>query len=457
MFFGERLYADFFNFTFPGTQDVYYLCFRTFGLRSWIPNATALVLGLAVATLTFAVGTRVLAARWACIAAIVSACLGYGAAVSPTHHFFCITAVLAAVVWIPVKESMLRWAAVGTALAFAIWFSQLRGLSVALVIAIVILSGMYSAETPRWAIRLRELSCYVGMLVAVLAILLTPSVHHVGISRFLDCTIDFTFKHGRALRDNQFFYNFTWEGLGIRPGLWNLRHVLEPLLILILIPSICALIFTLLIRSSRDYVSRHRLVFVMTAVLWFSFASVLPSPSQSRIAPDASLGFIALFWFLKEHVRSARWIAMTLLVISLCLVGYRLRPTEIMIMGTPAGRIAVNPSEYGSLLWEIQHIKPGSYFLSAGYGDYFPLSARSPIPSAFLTNTPYTPAWQVEKTVENLQEKDVRYIKWNTKELDVQHSASPAGDNLGPLRDYTRKHYRLIFSKDDCEYFERVN
>ena len=36
MLFGEVLYRDFFQMTFPGTELLYYWAFRLFGLRTWM-------------------------------------------------------------------------------------------------------------------------------------------------------------------------------------------------------------------------------------------------------------------------------------------------------------------------------------------------------------------------------------------------------------------------------------
>ena len=45
---GEALYRDFFELTYPGAPFVYATLFRMFGLRSWIPSAVFIALGLAL-------------------------------------------------------------------------------------------------------------------------------------------------------------------------------------------------------------------------------------------------------------------------------------------------------------------------------------------------------------------------------------------------------------------------
>ena len=46
MFGGQMIYRDFFQFTLPATQVVYLFLFKIFGVRTWIPNAMLIVLGV---------------------------------------------------------------------------------------------------------------------------------------------------------------------------------------------------------------------------------------------------------------------------------------------------------------------------------------------------------------------------------------------------------------------------
>ena len=42
---GQAIYKDFFQYTTPGTELVYFVLFRLFGPRAWIPNAMLFDLG----------------------------------------------------------------------------------------------------------------------------------------------------------------------------------------------------------------------------------------------------------------------------------------------------------------------------------------------------------------------------------------------------------------------------
>jgi hypothetical protein len=64
MFFGEVLYRDFFQMTFPGTELLYLAAFKFFGLRTWIPDALLVITGATLASLIYSISRSVLPARY---------------------------------------------------------------------------------------------------------------------------------------------------------------------------------------------------------------------------------------------------------------------------------------------------------------------------------------------------------------------------------------------------------
>src|SRR5207244_1073371 len=55
---GQAIYKDFFQYTTPGTELVYFVLFRLFGPRAWIPNAMLFALGLSVTWLSIAISRK---------------------------------------------------------------------------------------------------------------------------------------------------------------------------------------------------------------------------------------------------------------------------------------------------------------------------------------------------------------------------------------------------------------
>lgn len=60
MFEGQTMYADFFQFTPPGTEFVYFCLFKLAGVRLWIPSVVLLLLGFGLMWLSVVVAKRLM-------------------------------------------------------------------------------------------------------------------------------------------------------------------------------------------------------------------------------------------------------------------------------------------------------------------------------------------------------------------------------------------------------------
>ena len=64
MYRGEALYLDFFEYTFPGTQVVYFFLLNLFGTKFWVINLVIFVQGLTQAVLGLAISKALFGNRW---------------------------------------------------------------------------------------------------------------------------------------------------------------------------------------------------------------------------------------------------------------------------------------------------------------------------------------------------------------------------------------------------------
>src|SRR5215471_21684531 len=90
MLHGERVYQDFFQFTPPGTDLVYFAIFKIFGPHIWVTNAVVLALGIAVSLLCFRIARQIMERPLALLATLLFATLIYGRLLNATHHWFSI-------------------------------------------------------------------------------------------------------------------------------------------------------------------------------------------------------------------------------------------------------------------------------------------------------------------------------------------------------------------------------
>ncbi|HEV2444447.1 MAG TPA: hypothetical protein VGS58_00935, partial [Candidatus Sulfopaludibacter sp.] len=55
---GQVIYRDFFQFTPPGTETLYWMLFKLWGVRAWIPEGALLGLGVALTWLSIVISRR---------------------------------------------------------------------------------------------------------------------------------------------------------------------------------------------------------------------------------------------------------------------------------------------------------------------------------------------------------------------------------------------------------------
>ena len=74
---GQIIYRDFFQFTTPGTESVYFLLFRLLGVHAWIPNVTVAALGLGLVSLAIFLSKRIVAGASVFLAAVLFLVLSF--------------------------------------------------------------------------------------------------------------------------------------------------------------------------------------------------------------------------------------------------------------------------------------------------------------------------------------------------------------------------------------------
>ena len=107
LFQGDRMYADFFEFTFPGSQAFYWCAFSLFGLRYWILGATIIAIAGASAWMCLAIAKRVIGGCFYFLPALVYVFYGFRwLGVDGSHRMFSPIFIMAAVV-VARKEGLL--------------------------------------------------------------------------------------------------------------------------------------------------------------------------------------------------------------------------------------------------------------------------------------------------------------------------------------------------------------
>lgn len=72
----------------------------------------------------------------------------------------------------------------------------------------------------------------------------------------------------------------------------------------------------------------------------------------------------------------------------------------------------------------------------------FPLLLRNPGKVSFLLNNNYSPAWQVNQTMTDIDGKKPGFIIWD-EVWDKVLEVIDEGENLAPLQNYLKRNYEL--------------
>jgi len=452
MYQGEMIYRDVFEFLTPGTALVNFVMFKIFGLRPWIPDLLALLMGLALAAIGIAISRKLMHPMLALLPSAVFIVSERAFLNDPTHHWYSVLATLAAIAVLLERRTPVRIAAAGMFCGLCACFTQTSGLAVVVGFA-VFLWWESRQRHEDWRGLLRKEAWLLTSFFATFLAVIAYFISEAGPARFFWCTVVFVLKYHSAEAPA----NKLMVMMAEFPVLTSLRAFLYSFAHWLFLFAVTPLIFILFFgrywwKSSRkpfEYWERPMLVAI---VGFFMLLSIAPAPDGFRMAVTAFPALILLVWFLDSPRKLAQGLAAAITVATLVIALYSVaahEPQPVGIMATPHGELAfTDPTLYQEDLWIQQHTHPSEYFYEPLSQDaYFYLDLRNPTPLSSIENNGYTPPEQVADIIRGLDRHRVRYILWSRQALDVpQSSKNPSNDYLGPLRTYVHSHYTVVKS-----------
>ena len=231
---GEVIYRDFFEFIFPGTQVLYALLFKLFGVHLWIPAAMLVVLGLVLSGLMFAISARLMPAKSALLPGFLFVTLAFGNALDATHHWYSTLAATGALALLMDGRSFGRLAGAGALCGLAACFTQSRGALALLGFGVFLVWECHAGRRGlRWLAKSE--ACLLSSFLAVVAPFVGYFVFKVGFGRFFYCTFTFIRRYYSFFdRNNLGVYMVdvpAYEGILEWPAvaIWLFIHALVPL------------------------------------------------------------------------------------------------------------------------------------------------------------------------------------------------------------------------------------
>jgi hypothetical protein len=399
---GELVYRDFFEFTPPGTDLAYLAAFRLFGSGVWVTNLVVLSLGAALSWLCYRLARSIMQRAWAALTASLFLVFDYGSWMDGTHHWFSMLAVMAALAVLLQPTSSARLLTCGALLGAASFFTQTRGVMVAMGVASYLVWQRFQMRQS-WPDCLKRQSLLVVSFLAAWAVVSSYFIVKVGIWRLWYFQITFVREYMR----NQ------WNGLPPdRLITWPLRY----LIVYLAMPVLCALALGTLLKTQRHMPpvrsSRIALLAFVSAAL---FLEVAQSANSLRVYCVAIPSIVLAMWLIGDLAGRYRPYLTKLLCAGVIAVAahqtWSRHVQPLVTMDLPGGRIAAVPLAGEKLSWIARHTQPGQYFFQSRLpGVYLPLALRIPTFTFLFHET--RPEF-LDLSMRQLQQKRVRYILWS--------------------------------------------
>jgi 4-amino-4-deoxy-L-arabinose transferase-like glycosyltransferase len=445
MLHGERVYQDFFQFTPPGTDLVYFTVFKIFGPHIWVTNAMVLVLGVAVSLVCFRLARQLLERRLALLATFLFSTLIYGRLLNATHHWFSILLIMTAVAIVMEQRSLKRIAIAAALLGLATFFTQTHGIAAGAAFAAFLLWEHTTARRP-W----RELAVKEAMLILGFGVVLYAAYAHYLAAIGLRGIWYFQFTHviRYLLASRAPFF-----GLPEAPSWRRLTVVGPPVAVYVLL----AIIYPLILIACWKHKNRDRpmlLAFVGLSLL----LEVLLNPNWLRLYAISMPAIILLIWIVgqarsRRYTAGLLWLATAVLAINQI---WSAQFRDLTIGKLRGGKVAASPETYEKLRWVNDHTAAEEYFFQAPWpGMYLALELRNPVFLDTASTFEETRPEYIQKAIQQLEARRVRYILWSPS-LDGANPLRPRGYQLEPLRSYLHSSYQraLVFPVGE-EIWER--
>jgi hypothetical protein len=449
---GQMIYRDYDHFTLPGTDLVYTMLFKLFGVRAWIPQGMLIVLGVSMVYLLICISRKLMRGAAVYLPGLLFITLPFAGYLDATHHWYSTVATTAAVAILIEERSPARLVWAGVLLGVATFFTQSM---VLLPIGLALfLLWERTRKGDSWGLLLQKEFSLLASFLATIASCLAYFVWKVGIKQLFYYTVVFVVKYYPADWFN------TWRVyLTGRPQLHVWTGWLELpafALIHLIVPAVYILFLSSYARKSRKESEElwNRLMLInFTGV--FLFLTVASAPASTRLYAVSPPALVLLTWFLDSpHKVERSWLRLLFLTVFAAAIA---RPLVTQIgwkacLDLPTGRTAFfEPVLYEKTKWIAERTRPFDYF----FGDQlmsFDLRLRNVGRIPFLRPTDYTRPEEVRDTIQALEKFKVRFVSWYSG-LDHEKRAAqrPEGNHLAPIRTYLHQHYHIahIFANGD--------
>ncbi len=448
---GERLYIDFFQFSFPGGQVFYLLLFAIFGVKYWLLNFAIVATWTLTFWLALRISKRVIDGPLAYMPPMLFAFFGlrwFG--LDGSHRSLSPVFIWIALLLLLWARTPILLALAGALCAASAFFTQQRGLVAAVAIAVFVAVDNY-ARSESLKKTVKDVAI-VGISFGVtLAALCSYFIATAGLGNFLASTLEYPSKYyhydpsnnpGVFLRHLR--YTFSSEALTLEfvPALFYAFGV----------PIALIVFFAVYLRYRKQHDWEFWRTPMLVAILAVFLVLSTTAPSQVRYFPIAIPSLVLTFWLVNFFGVLKRYQLLLVRIACLCLIAVSAfllikiqRRADYKSLTTTRGTMLyVQSDAMERYAFLNEHTKPGDFVFETPFPCvYFMLDLRNASRYSQFVPSEYTRPEQVFAAVNDLEITRPRYILWSGKN-NVLDAERQKGDNLGPLSKYILDKYEPV-------------
>ncbi|AEU35029.1 hypothetical protein AciX8_0679 [Granulicella mallensis MP5ACTX8] len=437
---GQMPYRDYFQFLTPGTDLIYSLLFRWFGVELWIPNLTMACLAAIAMWLMMLAARRVLRGMALALPALFLIGFGLAGSLDATHHWFSTIIAMTAMLVLMRDIQPRHIAFAGALCGVAASFTQTKGALITIGFLIYLLWKSIDGKEPARVFWYRS-----SLLLAVaLSIFFAINLHFillVGWTKWVQAVIVFPLRYYSSI-PGQTGFNLLAQMRGQK-----ILGRISVCFICGVVISVYPIFLLVLVRKRRTERREPWDQLFLLAITGFSmFLTVAPGMTALRVSTVSLPAMVLLAWLL-SRVRGPILLAgQAIAVFSFAAAIYMSIQTQRATwnyLTLPAGRSAIpDRGRYELYRWTAEHTHPGDICFGVSY-IYLPLWLHSPAPIDSPGPWGYYRPEQIAASIAAVEENKVPVLILNSYS-DDQSVWSYKADSLRPLQIYLDAHYRHV-------------
>lgn len=445
----ELVYRDFYQFTPPGTNLVYFGLFRLFGPNMLAINLLILLLGIALCWMFFCVAGKIMRRAFSIPAAAFFLVLIYCKLLNGTHHWFSLLCVMASVF---VAMHGIRWQTMlgsGALLGLASFFTQTHGAVGLTAFTIFLLWHTWLNKTA-WQTCLANCCLLFAGAAAAWSLVNAHYLATIGLRPILYYQIVHAQRYMKMPAGSPVL------GLPLAPGMHHLMALASSLLVYALVPATYLAAFWRCWRDRSLSPKIRERVVLLALVGSLLMLEVALRLNWLRLYTVSMPAFILLGWMISRL--SLGWrrlmpMLWTILILLAALQTFERYSHQRLVINLPGGKVATGPDQYAKLDWFQKHTHPGDYFFEQNWpGYYLPLALRPSSRLATISPIDAPPLPMALSLPKELEEKQVRFILAPPLNLPAFESEGPYADiYLPPFQRYLDSCYAPVHVFADGE------